>query len=90
MTSSGRLHANVVSSSIRNRTMTKEFSNPKSIHAIRRTFNSTLRCMGVSSTIAASLLGHTEKVNDMNYTYDVEALSKKKEYIELVEKVTRE
>jgi integrase len=85
---SGRIHANVVSSSVRNRTMSSEFSNPKSIHALRRTLNSNLRCNGVSATVAASLLGHTERVNDMNYTYDVEALSKKKEYIEIAGKVT--
>ena len=84
MNKNGRVHANVISSSIRNRTMSKEFNNPKSIHALRRTLNSNLRCIGVSPTVAASLLGHTEKVNSMNYTYDVEALSKKKEYIEKV------
>ena len=51
--------------------MSKEFDRPKSIHAIRRTVNSNLRCNGVSATVAASLLGHTAKVNEENYTYDV-------------------
>lgn len=35
------------------------------------TFNSKLRCEGVSSTVASSILGHAEKVNNENYTYDV-------------------
>lgn len=36
----------------------------KSIHALRRTLNSKMKCRGVSSTVAASLLGHTEEVFD--------------------------
>ena len=56
-------------------------SNPqriKSIHAIRRTFNSKLRCMGVSTVVAASMLGHTVQVNENNYTYDVASMDYKK------------
>ena len=67
----GRVHARRISECARNLTMTKEFGHTKSIHAIRRTFNSELRCNGVSATVAASLLGHTEKVNEQNYTNDV-------------------
>lgn len=81
MDSKGRIHANVVSSSIRNRTMNGSFSTPKSIHSIRRTFNSNLRKNGVSNVVAASLLGHTPEVNDGNYTYDVETLNNKKKYV---------
>lgn len=62
MNNNGRIHANVVSSSIRNRTMTGDFSTPKSIHSIRRTFNSNLRNNGVSSIVASSLLGHTPEL----------------------------
>lgn len=67
----GRIHAHTISDCARNKTMSKEFDRPKSIHAIRRTVNSNLRCNGVSATVAASLLGHTAKVNEENYTYDV-------------------
>ena len=81
MNSTGRIHANVVSSSIRNRTMTEDFSTPKSIHSIRRTFNSNLRNNGVSSIVASSLLGHTPEVNESNYTYDIETLNNKKRYV---------
>lgn len=81
MNNNGRIHANVVSSSIRNRTMTGDFSTPKSIHSIRRTFNSNLRNNGVSSIVASSLLGHTPEVNESNYTYDIETLNNKKKYV---------
>lgn len=43
----------------------------KSITAIRRTVNSRLKCMGMSTIVAASVLGHTTEVNESNYTYDV-------------------
>ena len=57
--------------------MSDEFSSVKSIHAIRRTFNSNLKCNGVSTTVASSLLGHTERVNEQNYTYDVTGMAEK-------------
>lgn len=82
MGKNGKIHANAISSSVRNRTMSYEFGNPKSIHAIRRTFNSNLRCLGVSPTIAASLLGHTERVNENNYTYDTSSIEMKREIID--------
>lgn len=80
----GKIHVNAISSSARNRTMSGEFGNPKSIHAIRRTFNSNLRCAGVSPTVAASLLGHTERVNENNYTYDILPMQIKREYVDRV------
>ena len=67
----GRLRKTKISDAMRNKTMTGEFTSTKSIHAIRRTFNSQLKCSGVSTTVASSLLGHTERVNDRNYTYDI-------------------
>lgn len=78
---SGRLGKGKISDSMRNKTMSKEFSSIKSIHAIRRTFNSRLKCDGVSTTVASSLLGHTERVNDQNYTYDVVSIGQKLEII---------
>lgn len=79
--SGGRLHASKISNSARNKTMSDEFGNVKSIHAIRRTLNSNLRCAGVSATVASSLLGHTEKVNEENYTYDTSSLEAKEKYV---------
>jgi integrase len=62
---------------MRNKTMSGEFTSVKSIHAIRRTVNSNLKCNGVSTTVASSLLGHTERVNETNYTYDVSGMAEK-------------
>lgn len=74
---SGRLRKTKISDAIRNKTLGDEFSSVKSIHAIRRTVNSQLKCNGVSTTVASSLLGHTERVNEQNYTYDVTGMSEK-------------
>lgn len=84
----GRVHASVISDYARNHTMSNEFTNTKSVHALRRTLNSNMKCMGVSTTVAASILGHTEKVNEENYTYDISSLEDKKKYIELAGKIS--
>lgn len=84
----GRIHTRTISECVRNKTGSKEFVNEKSIHAIRRTLNSNLRCMGVSVTVAAAILGHTEEVNEKNYTYDVSSMKKKAEYIEMASKIS--
>lgn len=61
------------------------FKDHKSIHAIRRTINSYLRFDGVSATEAGSIIGNTPKVNDAHYTYDIQDITKKKEYLEKAE-----
>ena len=84
----GRLTKSKISDAARNYTMSDEFSSIKSIHAIRRTVNSRMKCDGVSTTIASSLLGHTERVNEQNYTYDVSELKEKQKIIrKIVENV---
>ena len=83
----GRITSDQISASIRRRTESREFSNTKSIHAIRRTVNSYLRCNGVSTTVASSLLGHTERVNEQNYTYDVKDIDQKRQMIEQALKI---
>lgn len=82
----GKLHANKISTCVRTHTL--KFGEGKSIHAIRRTLNSNMRCNGVSSTVAASLLGHAARVNENNYTYDVEEMKLKKEMVTRAGKVT--
>ena len=77
-----RMCKSKISDAIRNKTMSDEFSSIKSIHAIRRTVNSRLKCSGVSTTVASSLLGHTERVNEQNYTYDILGINEKKLIIE--------
>lgn len=86
--SNGRVHTRRISCCARNMTMTKEFDHTKSIHALRRTLNSNLRCNGVSSTVAASLLGHTKEVNENNYTYDITSIADKAEIVELAGKIS--
>lgn len=82
--SEGRLTKSKISDTMRNITMSNDFSGVKSIHAIRRTFNSRLKCNGVSTIMASSLLGHTERVNEQNYTYDVLELAEKKRAINAI------
>lgn len=77
-----RVHSRRISDCARNNTMTNDFSSIKSIHAIRRTLNSNMKCLGVPTVIASAILGHTEKVNNQNYTYDTSSMSEKTNYIE--------
>lgn len=78
----GRVHAKAITDRMRRVTTSEDFSCPKSIHAIRRTLNSNMRCMGVSPTVAAALLGHTENVNERNYTYDISSMDEKLHFME--------
>ena len=81
----GRIHAPVISSCAKNKC--KQIGIPvKSIHSYRRTFSSRLKCNGVSSTVVASILGHTEEVNEKYYTYDVTEMSEKKLWVQAVTK----
>lgn len=61
------------------------FTDHKSIHAIRRTFNSYLRLDGVSATDAGNIIGNTPRVNDLHYTYDIQNMSTKNAYMENAE-----
>lgn len=56
----------------------------RGIHAFRKTFNSKLRCNGVSSIEAASLLGHSKEVNENYYTFDVSSLKEKADMVSKV------
>lgn len=83
----GNIHAPRISDTMRNYTMTKEFEHTKSIHAIRRTLNSNMKCMGVPTVVASSILGHTEKVNEENYTYDISDMELRRNFVELAGKI---
>jgi integrase len=82
MDAEGRVSKSKISDTTRNITMSDDFTGIKSIHAIRRTINSRMRCNGVSATLASSLIGNTERVNDRNYTYDITDLEEKREIID--------
>lgn len=84
----GRIHTRLISGCARIRTTGDEFYNTKSIHAIRRTFNSELRCNGVSGTVASSIVGNTEKTNDEYYTYDVSDMQYKMAIVSKINKET--
>lgn len=87
MNQNGRIHASTISDCARNNTMSSDFTSTKSIHAIRRTLNSTMKSNGVPATVAAALLGHTVRVNEDNYTYDVLDISAKYDIMQSAGKV---
>ena len=86
-TKKGKIHVDMISDCIRNKCIQVGIK-PKSIHALRRTLNSKLRCAGVSSVVASSLLGHTKEVNQANYTYDITEMDYKKEIIKRINNET--
>ena len=81
------VHARTISDCARNKSIQIGIE-VKSIHAMRRTFNSKLRSEGVSAVVASSILGHTEKVNDNNYTYDASDMDYKSEVVSNVNRET--
>lgn len=83
----GRVHARTISDCARNKSIQIGIE-VKSIHAMRRTFNSKLRSGGVSAVVASSILGHTERVNDNNYTYDASDMDYKSEVVSNVNRET--
>lgn len=78
--SNGRVNSHSISQCMRRRCQ-KANIKECGIHTLRRTVNSQLRCNGVSSTVAASLLGHTEEVNRTNYTYDITGMDYKRDMV---------
>lgn len=53
----------------------------KGLNTLRRTYNSRLKEMGVSTTIAAALLGHSRMTNEKYYTYDTTTQEEKSEVV---------
>lgn len=86
-TSDGHVHGRTISDCMRNKCIQIGMEHTKGVHAVRRTVNSKMRCAGVSATVAASLLGHTEEVNNSNYTYDISKMEYK---MRVVENMNRE
>ena len=54
------------------------------IHSYRKTVNSKMALNGVPVSLRASLLGHSEEVNEKYYTYDVSSIDDKLKAIEKV------
>lgn len=80
----GRIHAPVISSCIQ-RKCRQIGIEQKSIYSCRKTLNSKMKNNGVSTTVASSLLGHTETVNDKYYTFDITSIEEKRNIIEKIE-----
>lgn len=76
----GRISTRTITNCCRRRCDTAGIER-KSIHALRRTFNSNMKIAGASTVVAASLLGHTEQVNESNYTYDTSSEADKKRLV---------
>ncbi len=81
----GRIHRGTLCSCARNK-CSQAGLNAKGLQVARRTFNSQLRTQGVSTVIAASILGHSEEVNNKFYTYDVSSMEHKKDIVENINK----
>lgn len=79
----GRVHAPVISSCIKNKCRQLGIEE-RGIHALRKTFNSKIRNIGVAPTVAATLLGHSVEVNQKYYTFDVTSNDEKKEIVSLI------
>ena len=72
----GRIHAPIISSC--SRTKCKQLGiHMRGIHAYRKTANSMLKHNGVSTSVAASILGHSCEVNERYYTFDVTDIKEK-------------
>lgn len=77
----GHIHKNPIRDYLRVR-CEKAGITEKGTHTLRRTFNSDLRTSGVSSIMAASLIGNSTFVNDQHYTYDISNLAEKERVAE--------
>lgn len=84
----GRIHTSVISSCCKNKCLQLGIPT-RGIHAFRKTLNSKLRCNGVSATVAASLLGHTEDVNEQYYTFDVTGMEEKQKIVSSIHDKTK-
>lgn len=77
----GRIHSTLISSCIK--TKCRQLGiEVKGIHAFRKTLNSNMRCKGVSSTVASTILGHSPQVNERYYTFDVMDMEEKSKLLE--------
>ena len=79
----GRINRGTLCSCARNKCLQAGLT-AKGLQVARRTFNSQLRTKGVSTVVAASILGHSEEVNDKFYTYDISNMDYKTSVVESI------
>lgn len=82
----GRITKNAIGHCARSLSKRSGLTNVKSIHSYRRTLNSKLKSMGMTTETAASLLGHSTEVNINNYTYDITDFDYKRECLDKAQK----
>lgn len=78
----GRIHKTAITRCAGNKRLQAGVEKLKSIHSYRRTIDSRLKMNGVFTITAAALLGHTEKVNEGFYTYDVSDMRHERKILE--------
>ncbi len=84
----GRIHGKTISECIK--TKCRQVGIPeRGIYALRKTFNSGMRCNGVSSVVASELLGHSPETNTKYYTFDNTDLKEKNKIVSEVNARTR-
>lgn len=84
----GRIHGKTISACIKTKcrqTGVKECG----IYTLRKTFNSGLRCNGVSAVVASQLLGHSPETNNKYYTFDNTTLKQKNKIVSEVNAKTK-
>lgn len=79
----GRIDRGTLCSCARNKCLQAGLK-AKGLQVARRTFNSQLRTKGVSTVVAASILGHSEEVNNKFYTYDISNMDYKTSVVESI------
>ena len=78
-TAKGASNKRQISDYMYNKKVQYKIDQPVSIHAQRRTLNSKMENAGVSNSVRASLLGHSENTNNRFYTYDRTTMDFKKD-----------
>ncbi|MGN0297783.1 MAG: tyrosine-type recombinase/integrase [Lachnospiraceae bacterium] len=81
----GRIHRNKLCTCVRDKCKQAHLE-AKGLQVLRRTFNSQLKMEGVSTTVASSILGHCEEVNEKFYTYDISNMEYKTQILEKINK----
>ena len=78
----GWTHSSIISSCLKNKCKQLGFDRTYGVHAFRKTLNSDMRHDNVSVQMCASMIGNTEEVNNLHYTYDISRMDEKREAVE--------
>lgn len=76
----GRIHGKTISACIKTKCRQAKIKE-RGIYALRKTFNSNMRCNGVSVVVASQLLGHSIETNNKYYTFDNTTLDEKNKIV---------